>query len=97
MVKKNNVYIKKFSEINNLQPEKIVKYSICESNIKNSKIYGINISEYFGHRNNNETKFISENHNLTSEILTFLYENSIGVCHFKEIVEDILWKLEQKS
>lgn len=96
-MKKNNVYIKQFSEINDLQFKKIIKYNICEKNIGNSKIYGINISEHFEGKNNNETEFVSENYDLTLEILTFLYENSVGVYHFKEIIEDVLWKLEQKN
>lgn len=96
-MKTNNIYVKQFSEISNLQCKKIIKYSICEKNVKNIKIYGINISEYLKNKEKNETKFISENYDLTLKILIFLYENSIGIYHFKEIIEDILWKLEQKN
>ena len=42
-------------------------------------------------------KFVSENYDVTLSILTVLYENSIGIYHFKEIIEDVLWKLEQKN
>lgn len=97
IVEKNSIYVKQFSEIDNLQFKKIVEYNICEKNIKNIKIYGISISEYFKNESKNDKIFISENYNLTLKILMFLYENSIGIHHCKEIIEDILWKLEQKS
>ena len=96
-MKINNIYMKQFSKINNLQCEKVIKYSICEKSVENIKIYGINIYEYLKNKEKNETEFISENYDLTLKILTFLYENSIGIYHFKEIIEDILWKLEQKN
>lgn len=96
-MKKSNIYVRQFSEIDNLQFKKIVEYNICEKNIKNTKIYGINILEHFENKNNSDTKFISENYDLVLKILTFLYENSIGFYNFKEVIEDALWKLEQKS
>ena len=72
-MKTNNIYVKQFSEISNLQCKKIIKYNICEKSIKNTKIYGINISEYLENEGKNETEFISENYDLTSKVLIFLY------------------------
>lgn len=97
-MKKINIYTKKFSEINNVQSKKIIKYHICEENIGDTKIYGISILEICKGNNLEKTlDYISFDYFLTLNILKFLYENSIGVLNFKDVVKDILCNLKQKD
>ena len=96
IMKKQNIYIKKFSKIGNIQPEKTIKYFICEKIVKNDKIYGICIVETCENQNYEEIfEHISYNYNTVSEILKFLYENSVGALSFKDIVNDILCNFDQ--
>ena len=98
IMKKTNIYTKNFSEINSIQSKKIIKYYICEENICDTKIYGISILE-IGKSNNLEKTFnyISFDYCLILNILKFLYENSIGILNFKDVVKDILCNIRQNN
>lgn len=86
-----NVYCREFSKIDNIQKRKTVNYNICEVNNEISKIYGINISEIkMNERKEKTVENISSNYYKVSNILQFLYENSIGIVSFKDIIEDLL-------
>ena len=86
-----NVYCREFSKIDNIQKRKTVHYNICEVNNEISKIYGINISEIKMNEMKEKTvENISSNYYKVSNILQFLYENSIGIISFNDIIEDLL-------
>ena len=86
-----NIYSREFSKIDNIQKRKTVNYNICEVNNGVSKIYGINISEIKMSKIKEKTvENISSNYYKVSNILQFLYENSIGIVSFKDIIEDLL-------
>ena len=86
-----NVYFREFSEISKIQKRKVISYNICEINKNGSKTYGINIAEVKSNKITEATiKDISSNYYKVMSILQFLYENSIGIISFKDIVEDLI-------
>ena len=86
-----NIYSKEFSRINKIQKHKIINYNICKTNLGTSQIYGINISEVkLGNKKEQTIQNISFSYYKVLNILQFLYENSIGIISFKDIIEDLL-------
>ena len=86
-----NVYSKEFSEIDKIQKRKTINYNICEISKGNTKIYGINISETKLNKTTEKTmKNISISYYKVMNILQFLYENSVGIISFKDIIGDLL-------
>ena len=86
-----NIYSKEFSKIDKIQKWKIINYNICKTNSGISEIYGINISETEMNKTKEQTiENISFSYDEVMNILRFLYENSIGIISFKDIIEDLL-------
>lgn len=93
-MKKIKIFSKKFSKINNIQKENIIEYFISEKIENNKKVYGIFISELENKKVSDKNSiFISSDYNKVYDILKFLYENSIGVLEFKDIIKDIINEL----
>lgn len=100
-----NLYIKKYTNILDfIQKEKIIQYDLCETIDKYNKdiiSYGIRVKSFY--EGTYEEEFllgISENKILIENIIKYLYENSLDVINFKDVVGDLLFKLremEEKS
>lgn len=90
VVEKSNVYTKEFSNISGIQEKKIIKYYIFEEVLEEIKYYGIIVSEIYGDKRFDDGFCISQYRCKVLDILKFLYENSIGIFEFKDVVEDLL-------
>ena len=97
MIKKS-IYIREFSNISKLQDKKIVEYFICEETIKCKKIYGICISETCENEKSEDVvSCVSSDYFKTFDIVKFLYENSVGILGFRDILGDVLCKMKEEN
>ena len=84
------VFSKKFSKIKNIQKEHIIEYCISEKIENGKKIYGIFLSEPENEKNLKENSmFMLYDYDKIYNILKFLYENSIGIFEFKDIINEL--------
>lgn len=75
--------------------DKIIHYDICENAVDNTIHYGIQISDKVGDESRKEIiNDISPDKNLVCNLIDYLFENTIDVTHFKDIVEDYLLMCE---
>lgn len=94
---KSDVYFRNFSQIDCVQKQKTVKYSLTETVIDNVTHYGVRIvcfSKDFCEQKAMES--ISTNKNLVQDLLLTLYENSVDIINFKDVVHDYLDMIEYK-
>ena len=93
-MKKKCLYVKKFSEIENLQEEKEIRYYICEEFINNISKYGVLLFEISRDSKSEDGMYnLTNNRNEVINMLKLLYENSIGILGFKDIIKDMMWKI----
>lgn len=92
-----NLYVKKYTSILDfIQKEKIIQYALCETIENNSISYGIRVKSICeGKREEEFLLDISGNKVLVESIIRYLYENSLEVTNFKDVVSDLLFKLNQ--
>lgn len=94
LLKKIDVYFRKFSQISGLQNEELVKYRLCKTEEKNFTTYGIEIISLVNSGNKESSKEALERISCSKEtvlgILKYLYENSIRPDSARCIVADIL-------
>lgn len=91
MKKIENVYIKEFSNITNIQANEKIFYNLCKILKKELTTYGIEIIS----KKENSIKScnfdsISNSRKFTFNLLTFLYENSVKPDFATEIITDLL-------
>ena len=90
-MKKKCLYVKKFSEIENLQEEKEIRYYICEEFINNISKYGVLLFEISRDSKSEDGMYnLTNNRNEVINMLKLLYENSIGILGFKDIIKDMM-------
>ena len=97
-----NLYIKKYTNILDfIQKEKIIQYDLCETIDKYNKdiiSYGIRVKSFYEGRYEEEILTeISKNKNLVENIIKYLYENSLDVMNFKDVVSDLLFKIRERE
>lgn len=90
-MKKKCLYVKKFSEIENLQEEKEIRYYICEEFVNNISKYGVLLFEISRDSKSEDGMYnLTNNRNEVINMLKLLYENSIGILGFKDIIKDMM-------
>ena len=96
-----NLYIKKYTNILDfIQKEKIIQYDLCETIDKYKDIisYGIRVKSFCDGTYEEESFLgISENKILIENIIKYLYENSLDVMNFKDVVSDLLFKIRERE
>lgn len=61
--------------------------------------YGIKISSVVGdsdEREDTAVELISRDKEIVEKLIEYLYENSVDTIHFKDVVEDYIFKLNNK-
>lgn len=90
-IERENVYQKKFTEIPGIQISRSISYNIVKKEIKDKKIYGIEILETSnGKENLCCMESLSTSQNDVKDLLTFLYENAIEAKSCEFIVYDLI-------
>jgi hypothetical protein len=94
-----NLYNKKFTNILNfIQKEKIIQYDLCETGDecgKNIVSYGVRVKSFCeGVYEEEYFLNISTDKTFIENIIKYLYENSLDVINFKDVVNDLLFKLK---
>ena len=91
MKKIENVYVKEFSNIMNIQVNEKIFYNLCKILGQASTTYGI---EIISKKENNIKRCsfsnISNSRTFAFNLLTFLYENSVKPDFATEIITDLL-------
>lgn len=78
---------------------KTIRYSIVEKLIDGFVHYGIKISSVVGdsdEREDTAVELISRDKEIVEKLIEYLYENSVDTIHFKDVVEDYIFKLNNK-
>ncbi|MDR1241077.1 MAG: DUF6514 family protein [Oscillospiraceae bacterium] len=97
MIKKY-IYNRKLSEIEFLQKNRTIEYSLSEIDSGNGKIYGVVLSELCDDfLDKEESYIISLNRVLVENVLKYLYENCIRADNLKDIIEDIMDKISTRE
>jgi hypothetical protein len=74
---------------------KVIDYNVCEDEHDNAIHYGIQVTDRTGEDYNEEMiEDISPSKDFIYNLLMYLYENSIDTVHFRDIVEDYIFKSE---
>ena len=70
---------------------KTICYGVLENNNNGKISYGIEISETYKNKTQNEKiENISDNKNTVIDLINYLSENVVDTAHFKDIVEDYI-------
>lgn len=89
MIFKENLFEKNYSEIKDFQHKSICTYCLIEDNSN----YGIEVDYLINNKNfNQRCSNISNNKNLVINILTYLYENSVPIETFDDVIAELLEK-----
>ena len=85
-----NLYEKNFSSL-----EKTVFYNLTCDKFGGKKNWGIQIiTKTNGYAEEETIKNISLDEKFVKKIINYLYENSVDTIHFKDVIEDYIFKLE---
>lgn len=97
-VKFLNMYTLEFPKIKALQEKKTLQYDICKTKCSCKDFYGIRIRcmNDLGLCEVLEPK-ISENKEIVSAIIEYLYANSVDEVNFNDVLHDVIYKLKLES
>lgn len=69
-------------------------YNLWENEIESQTVYGIEIVVFSNNKQeSSKIENISRDKNQVINIITLLYENAVGISHFKDVVEDYISSL----
>ncbi len=87
------IYLKRFSKIFNVQEEEEVYYSLAQSNEVSGPVYGIEVSSVCnGKRECDRVESITSVKETVLDIIQYLYENSVKLEAFEDVVNDFINK-----
>ncbi len=97
-MKITNLYSKNFSEIKDIQNEKLLEYNLFESKVDDKINYGIQITSFDG-RNREEyiSEVICDNKEFVQDVVKYLYENSVDIDTCEYVLNDLFINLNIKK
>lgn len=98
MLNNHSLHTKTFSKIDNLQDYCEISYNICEKQDAYGKSFGIEITtKTENHISKKLIENVSYSEKLVSNIITYLFENSVKEEQAGDIIKDILHSLTDLS
>lgn len=91
-----NIFTKKIFSISEVNAYKVLKYNLCESDCSGKIIYGIQIiSNYKNKPGADIMENISGDKMFVNKIINYLYQNGVDEISFKDVVNDLLFEIEE--
>ena len=88
-------YQRDFSDLEGLQEAKTVYYVLTEETVRESKLYGAQVTEVGKHHTEHDAiRPFTDDKNRAELLLAYLYENAVPVAHCRAIINDVCTALD---
>ena len=82
-------YQRDFSALSGLQEAKTIYYVLTEESVRDSKLYGAQVTEVGLHHSDHETiRPFTDSKERAELLLTYLFENAVPAVHCRAVIND---------